>query len=140
LKDPYETLGVERSASPDAITVSLKFNRLFAETGLVHARASLRGCSHEAKKSHKRAVGQCSELAADNRLVGGSSSSQPHHLPIRSLILRWFLAELSNQTASLTVDVRYLAFSIADSASPFLIGSLRVPLDFAQAGVTGDGN
>jgi hypothetical protein len=32
LKDPYETLGVERSASPDAITVSLKFNRLFAET------------------------------------------------------------------------------------------------------------
>jgi len=32
LKDRYETLGVERSASPDAITVSLKFNRLFAET------------------------------------------------------------------------------------------------------------
>jgi hypothetical protein len=33
------------------------------------------------------------------------------------LILRWFLAELSNQTASLTVDVRYLAFSIASPAA-----------------------
>jgi hypothetical protein len=33
------------------------------------------------------------------------------------LILQSFLAELSNRTESLTVDVRYLAFSIADNAS-----------------------
>jgi hypothetical protein len=35
------------------------------------------------------------------------------------LILQSFLAKLSNRTESLTVDVRYLAFSIADSASRF---------------------
>jgi hypothetical protein len=35
------------------------------------------------------------------------------------LILLYFLAELSNRTESLTVNVRYLAFCIADKASRF---------------------
>jgi hypothetical protein len=32
-------------------------------------------------------------------------------------------------------DVGYLAFFITDKRQPLLIGGLRVPLDFAQAGV-----
>ena len=46
-------------------------------------------------------------------------SSRAHHPSIRTLILQSFLVELSNRTESLTVDVRYLAFSIADNASRF---------------------
>jgi hypothetical protein len=40
-------------------------------------------------------------------------------VPIRALILHSFLAELSNRTESLTLNVLYLAFSIADNASRF---------------------
>jgi hypothetical protein len=40
-----------------------------------------------------------------------------HHPQNRALILQIFFTEVSNARESLTVDVRYLAFSIADSAS-----------------------
>jgi hypothetical protein len=46
-------------------------------------------------------------------------ASRAHHVPFRALILHSFLAELSNRTESLTLNVLYLAFSIADNASRF---------------------
>ena len=51
--------------------------------------------------------------------VQSRSICRAHHVSIRNLILHEFLAELSNRTESLTVNVRYLAFSIADNASRF---------------------
>src|SRR5437762_12754486 len=58
-----------------------------------------------------------SSLAAHNGLVGGSNPPGPTTLKFRTLIFQFFLAKLSNQTASLTVAVHYLDLSIAARAS-----------------------
>jgi hypothetical protein len=58
-----------------------------------------------------------SELSAFLELTAVSPRERhPSNCP---LFLQAFLAKLSNCTESLTVDVRYLAFSIADNASFF---------------------
>jgi hypothetical protein len=54
-----------------------------------------------------------------SRRKQGFESPRERHPSNCPLFLQAFLAKLSNCTESLTVDVRYLAFSIADNASFF---------------------
>src|SRR5437762_14324808 len=68
------------------------------------------------QRRYDRRHADCKPVA-HNGLVGGSSPPGPTTLKFRTLIFQFFLAKLSNQTASLTVAVHYLDFSIAARAS-----------------------